>query len=438
MKKLFAVLMFLLLFTSFCNAQFQSIHFNGSSSEGVEIPSSPSINSYFITQQFTIMTWIKISQNSRQNNIIMKQAGNCNDDFNFGISPSNKIIFAYNGGCQGDFSLTADTIFTVDRWYHIAVVLDFRVGYRTAKIFINSSLSAQAYLPTFSPAVHEIPFVIGGNRYSGGNSPSFKGNICEVQYYNKILSQSEIADRKNRWLITSSQDTIGLISYWSICGNVLDSWRYNNHGIIGGTSYFQVDHPFMSILSSPSLISPLNNSIDNSITPLLFWSTVENANLYRVQVSPSSTFSYIVDSLTTNMNYRLVPAGKLNPATTYYWRVKAINNFGESSWSVTWNFFTLVTNINENEVIAEYKLFQNYPNPFNPVTKIKYDLKNKGFVDIRLYDITGKFIKQLENTNKNSGSYSLTINCDNLASGMYYYKLTTNDFIDVKKMILIK
>lgn len=86
----------------------------------------------------------------------------------------------------------------------------------------------------------------------------------------------------------------------------------------------------------------------------------------------------------------------------------------------------------------EYNLGQNYPNPFNPTTTISYVLAKSGNVKISLYDITGKLVNQFDIGLKSAGKYEYIFNGENLASGVYIYKIETIDFTDFKKMILIK
>ena len=86
----------------------------------------------------------------------------------------------------------------------------------------------------------------------------------------------------------------------------------------------------------------------------------------------------------------------------------------------------------------EFKLSQNYPNPFNPVTNIKYNIPKDVMVSIKVYDITGREISKLVNEYKKAGYYNVTFNGGNLASGIYYYRIQAGDFVQIKKMVLIK
>jgi hypothetical protein len=85
-----------------------------------------------------------------------------------------------------------------------------------------------------------------------------------------------------------------------------------------------------------------------------------------------------------------------------------------------------------------YSLSQNYPNPYNPSTTIEYSIPENDFVNIKVYDVLGKEIRTLVSGQKNAGTYKISFDASNLSSGMYYYKITTNNFTDTKKMILIR
>lgn len=83
-------------------------------------------------------------------------------------------------------------------------------------------------------------------------------------------------------------------------------------------------------------------------------------------------------------------------------------------------------------------LMQNYPNPFNPRTKITYSVAQKIFVSLKVYDLFGKEIVTLVNEEKPIGSYKVEFNGNNLSSGVYFYRIQAGDFLDTKKLILIK
>lgn len=85
-----------------------------------------------------------------------------------------------------------------------------------------------------------------------------------------------------------------------------------------------------------------------------------------------------------------------------------------------------------------YKLFQNFPNPFNPSTIINYQLPINNFVRLAVYDIAGREVAVLVNEVKNAGSYMVEFNASGLTSGVYFYRLETSEYSEVRKMILMK
>lgn len=90
------------------------------------------------------------------------------------------------------------------------------------------------------------------------------------------------------------------------------------------------------------------------------------------------------------------------------------------------------------EIPAGYMLKQNYPNPFNPSTNIKFLIPEKSFVELIIYDALGKQVNVLVNQDMDAGTYNVDWNALDFPSGIYFYKLTANDFTETKKMVLIK
>ena len=86
----------------------------------------------------------------------------------------------------------------------------------------------------------------------------------------------------------------------------------------------------------------------------------------------------------------------------------------------------------------KYILEQNYPNPFNPVTTISYELPAADFVTLKIFDVTGRVIEELVNMKQEPGRYNVNWDAVNFSSGTYFYKLTSGDFVQTKKMILLK
>ncbi|MCX6166312.1 MAG: T9SS type A sorting domain-containing protein, partial [Ignavibacteriae bacterium] len=95
------------------------------------------------------------------------------------------------------------------------------------------------------------------------------------------------------------------------------------------------------------------------------------------------------------------------------------------------------------EIPSDYKLFQNYPNPFNPVTKIRFQIKESGFVTLKVYNILGREISTLINENLRPGIYEVPFSVNQfsnnqISSGIYFYKISSGDFHELKKMVILK
>ncbi|MCL5029555.1 MAG: T9SS type A sorting domain-containing protein [Bacteroidetes bacterium] len=99
-----------------------------------------------------------------------------------------------------------------------------------------------------------------------------------------------------------------------------------------------------------------------------------------------------------------------------------------------------ITGINDlsSNMPKVFRLNQNYPNPFNPSTQISYQLPTDNFVSLIVYDILGREVKTLVEQNQKAGFHILNFNASDLPSGIYFYRLAAGNFIDTKKMILIK
>ncbi len=109
--------------------------------------------------------------------------------------------------------------------------------------------------------------------------------------------------------------------------------------------------------------------------------------------------------------------------------------------------YTIPTGVsNDEETVHQFSLEQNYPNPFNPSTKIKYNIpsviaseaKQSQLVTLKVYDVLGNEVATLVNEEKAAGSYEVEYRADRLTSGIYFYKLQTGNFVETKKMLLLK
>jgi hypothetical protein len=91
-----------------------------------------------------------------------------------------------------------------------------------------------------------------------------------------------------------------------------------------------------------------------------------------------------------------------------------------------------------NEIPASYELYQNYPNPFNPSTSIKFDVPKESSVKLVVYDVLGKEITVLTDHKNKAGKYEVVWDGTDYPSGVYFFKMITDEYDETKKMVLIK
>lgn len=104
-----------------------------------------------------------------------------------------------------------------------------------------------------------------------------------------------------------------------------------------------------------------------------------------------------------------------------------------------WNANKTLVDLDENDLLPnKFELYQNYPNPFNPTTNIKYSIPEASKVLIEVFNILGQRVSVLVDEEKTPGFYVHPFNAANLASGFYVYRISAKNFVDVKKMMLLK
>ena len=110
-------------------------------------------------------------------------------------------------------------------------------------------------------------------------------------------------------------------------------------------------------------------------------------------------------------------------------------------FATSWNIIVARIEDDETDELktpTEFELSQNYPNPFNPSTTIQYSIKERASVELVLYDILGREVEVLVKEEQDAGYYKVNFNAERLASGIYFYRIQASDFVETKKMILIR
>ena len=191
--------------------------------------------------------------------------------------------------------------------------------------------------------------------------------------------------------------------------------------------------------SAPTLLSPADTARNVSLTPTLSWNSMAGATSYELQVSPFFSFAtYVYDDTTSGLSRTI---GPLNLASKYFWRVRATNADGIGPFSEVRGFQTIL-NVSvartDGAVPTEYALTQNYPNPFNPTTNIQFAIPKTSYVTLKVFNALGKEVGPLVSQDLSPGYFTVKWNASTVPSGIYFYRLQVGDFIETKKMILLK
>ncbi len=216
-------------------------------------------------------------------------------------------------------------------------------------------------------------------------------------------------------------------------GSSIFNYLYNSIG--NSLTFKQFVMP--TLPSIPSLIYPTNNQLVSDDSINFYWSTSSpNVTNYLIEISKDSLFTDLMDSVVTDT---ILTITELESNQTYFWRVKAQNLIGWSNFSELGLFATSLTGIDTKyQTTFEYNLEQNFPNPFNPTTKISWQSPVSGWQTLKVYDVLGKEVATLVNEYKPRGRYEVEFDASHLSSGVYFYQLRAGEYVEIKKMILMK
>jgi hypothetical protein len=190
--------------------------------------------------------------------------------------------------------------------------------------------------------------------------------------------------------------------------------------------------------SSNKIYIPLMGPYSGTVTYIAGVTPVPSNGTITFSWDPGNVknINGIPDSLTLNTDVSSdVPLG------TYVVSITGTESIGPRIHTRSWSLVVrtpigIVSN--HNEIPERFSLYQNYPNPFNPSTKVRFEIPELRFVKLVIYDILGKEVSTLVNEELKPGSYEVEWSASNYPSGVYFYKLITENFKLTKRMILIK
>ncbi|MBS1513669.1 MAG: T9SS type A sorting domain-containing protein [Bacteroidetes bacterium] len=342
-------------------------------------------NSNLYSPELSVSTWIQFNVLDGTREQILTVNNNGWAGYAFDIeSTTNALEWEdYTGSWYNGVINYPLSNFTQNTWYHFVIVRSLN----SLKLYVNGSLvSSQNNLTPYNLPASSI-LVIGSHSIDFLLAP-FNGKIDDIRFYNRVLSQNEIFTLNNEVLPVQLTSFLSLIDKNNIELKWATSSEQNNSG-------FDIERKLTS---------------ENNWNKVGFVQGSGNSN-------EKKDFSF------TDRN---LSSGKYN------YRLKQIDYNGN------FKYYSLQNEV-EIGIPIKFELSQNYPNPFNPNTKIYYSLPIDSKVTLIVYDILGREIMILINKEvKLSGYYFVDFSGLNLSSGIYFYRLETEKFESVKKMILLK
>ena len=265
----------------------------------------------------------------------------------------------------------------------------------------------------------------------------FDVDITEMQLLNDITSDTS----GNLYITDCEADKIFKVNISNMTYSIfVESGLGYPNGI-----YFDKSNNRLLVLNGELPYNPIIavNLTDSST------STVVNTNISAIDGLTADQFgNYYFSSWTTDKVYRydasftnppeVISSGHNNPADIFYNQlnnVLAVPNFHSNLV----DFISVISDVGETEYHPNnIRLLQNYPNPFNPTTRIKYEIPQLTNSSLVVYDVLGNEIATLVNDEKPAGIYDVEFDATGLPSGIYFYQLKVENYIQTKKMMVIK
>ena len=369
-----------------------------------------------------------------------------------GSSPDNnsgfrvQMRFPYNGGWS--------PWLTVGYWksnilgtYAKPTYEDGYIDYDNVKLKSYQSswqfkvIMARTSAAETSPTLHKLSFFVSDSRttstvnitsivndnpqeifipttfiYQYGVDPNFGGDICSPTSVSMILKSYNINVDPRQFAIDNYDNNFGMYGIWPrVVQNA------SEYGLDGAVTRYRTWSEAREVLANGGRIALSVGQPLYSGHLMMLAGFNSNGNPIVHDPAQTNGYSFIFDKTQLSQSW----FNKGGVAYTFY--------FPDSVTSTDEYY-------NEQIVADGYKLYQNYPNPFNPGTSIQYTISSRQLVSLKVYDLLGREIATLVNEEQPGGTYNVqfTINNAQLSSGTYFYRLQAGNFVETRKMILLK
>ncbi len=232
-------------------------------------------------------------------------------------------------------------------------------------------------------------------------------------------------------------DTTDVVSSFS--PNTTYYWRVRASNLFGSGNWSAIWR--FTTLAFPAQIvldAPEDEAIITDVNAVCRWFPgTPLVDRYWFEWTEDSTFA--VSEIDTSGIDTTFIASPLQNGQSYYWRARGHNTLGWGEFSDVWSFSVLITSVEPDEEIpAVFSLSQNYPNPFNPSTRITYGLPQQAHVTLEIFTVLGERVEILVDESQEAGYHDASLNLRGFASGIYLYRLQAGDFVQTRKLLLVK
>ncbi|MBM2841336.1 MAG: hypothetical protein HW412_1864, partial [Bacteroidetes bacterium] len=393
------------------------------------------------------------SVRSVNSNVVWAAGGN-------GTATTPVVIRTTNGGAT--WSNVTSNLTGQDLYCIFATDADRAwVGTGSGRIYGTSNGGAtwaqQTYPGIQSPFINAVWFFNNGTGYAMGDPTSTAAGTFVVlkstnfgQTWAHTTTEAPSIANEAGWNNSFWCTDVDHIWFGS---NQARVWRSTNGGVswtsgsTGVTNSYAVSFKDNTNGLAGHSTGAMRLSADGGAT----WTTASSPT-----TNPISGLSFLSGTNSAWTNAGAVPYRTTNNGTS--WTAQTVypisgtlnhSSFADTSngWAVTSNGEVLhyrpagstgVLPSQDGTIPTEYALGQNYPNPFNPSTKIQFAVKTREIVSLKVYDVIGREVATLVNEEKKPGSHTATFNASTLASGVYFYRLTAGDFVETKKLMLLR
>jgi Concanavalin A-like lectin/glucanases superfamily/Secretion system C-terminal sorting domain len=410
---------------------------------------------YLPTANGTLEAWIKVRSISlpggNQGEAFIaknEEQWNTGDFYAFFDYSNGKLKSRIQASPTYEFDVVSNNTFwySQDTWFHYA----FTWGSGGMKMYINGVLQNNQNSLTYSALNTTYNIYVGAHGYMLHNgyyvvSDYFDGQIDELRIWNFQKSNQELNALMNAPLDSVYYSTLdsGLVGYWKF--DILEDLGVNNDGA-DDVRDFSLLHNHLDFAGDTHLVLP------DPIIPVELTSFSAESNYGAIHLNWSTSteinnLGFEIERFTENSDWITIGFIEGHGTTTepqnYYYsddlfainskivfyRLKQVDFNGQVKFS---------SEIEVNVSSPNFNLEQNYPNPFNPETQISFSLPKNGEISLVVYNTLGEKVAILFEGFKEAGYHRIDFDASKLPSGVYFYTLSSNNFVNTRKMVLIK